>query len=260
MWVVLAWIVGGLGIHSLILVHMLRYMLPLLPALALLTAVGLMSLRHPLLRRVAMAAALLGAGGGWLLDTVDLAGFPLPGVRPMTIQKIDKAEPYVPAGIPLINPYMVNLDRVAQTLRARHGTGKGVLVRLVLDHRDVDELVLRWATAPILMVQLPDLRITERRFPEYILDRRREELINFTSIHYPGRPAPIRHCYSLRLFTSKSPAPAGDPAACRRVLDLPDALSPLEDPRPLRLSLYHYPRCPLELCTFEKSTPRTPGM
>ena len=134
-------------------------------------------------------------------------------------------------------------------------------MRLVMDHKDVDELVLRWAAGPILGVALPGLRITEHRFPEYILQRppngSRDELINFTSINYPDRPTPIRHCYTMRMFTSSRPAPAGD-ATCRRVLDLRDAMSPLEDPRPLRLTIYHYPKCSLSLCAVDGREPRDP--
>ena len=258
---VLAWMVGGLGIHSLIQVHMLRYLLPLLPALALVTAVGLMSMRQGMLRRVAVGGVLFGAGVGWLFGTLDIVGFPLPQVRPLTTQKIDKAEPYVPAGPPLNNPYMLTLERVVRMLRARHGTGKGVLLRLVMDHKDVDELIVRWASAPIFGVGLPDLRITEQRFPEYILNHRpdgtRDELINFSSIPYPDRSGPIKHCYTLRMFTSSTAAPDGD-TSCKKVLDLSGALSPLEDPRPIRLTVYHYPHCPLNVCAAEGREPREP--
>ena len=267
LFLLVAWMIGGVGILSQIQVHMLRYLLPLLPALALVTAVGLMSLRHRALRRVAVGAVLLGAGVAWLFDTVDLVGLPLPQVRPLTVQKIDKEEPYVPAGIPLNNLYMGTLDRAARKLRALHGTGEGVLLRLVLDGRPdndprhVDDITVRWAAGPILGVALPGMRITEHRFPEYILHRppngSRDELINFTSIHYPDRPTPIRHCYTMRMFPSTTPAPAGD-ASCRRVLDLRDAMSPTEERRPLRLTIYHYPQCSLSLCATEGREPRDP--
>ncbi len=256
-----AWLLGGFAVISLIKVHMLRYMIALLPGLALVTALGLMSLRQQRLRRAAVGLVLLGAGVGWLFGTVDIAGFPLPQVRSLVTAKIDKSEPYVPSGPPLNNPYTYTLERVVQVLRARHDTGRGVLLRLVMDHKDVDELIVRWAAAPILGVNLPELRVTEQRFPEYILNRPRDgtrgELINFTSIPYPDRPAPIRHCYTLRMFTSRTAAPAGN-SVCKRVLDIAGALSPLEDPRPIRLTLYHYPKCPLSICELEGKDPRGP--
>jgi len=261
-WLIAAWLLGGLGILSTIQVHMLRYILPLLPGIALVTTLGITRLEHRLLRRVAVGAVLLGASVAWLLDTVDLVGLLPPRVRGLTVQKIYKNEPYVPAGIPLINPYMDSLDEVARALRKRHGTGEGVLLRLVPDHRDVDEIILRWASGAMLGAALPGMRITEHRFPEYILNRppdgTRNELINYTSIPYPDRPAQIRHCYTLRLFTSATPSPASADG-CSRVLDLRDALSPLEDPRPLRMTLYHYPRCSLSVCAAEGKDPKDPG-
>ena len=251
-WLVVCWFVGGLGVLSVIQVHMLRYLLPLLPAMAVLTAVGLASMQRAALRRVATAVVLLGASVAWLGDTVDLIGWPLPRVRALSLQEVHKGEPYVTAGIPVLNPYIRQLRQVEQTLGRRHPGGEQVLVRLVT-HPRMDTLALRWAGAPMLKVGLPWIRITDRRFPEYMMDRRRDELHNMSSVRTPVHEG-IRHCYTLRLFPSPQPPPRSAPG-CRLVRQWVPAFNPTEDRRRLWLTLYHYPGCAPSVCAAEGTDP-----
>ena len=80
-----------------------------------------------------------------------------------------------------------------------------------------------------------------------------ECLKRLDSCQNPGMPAPLRHCDTLRLFTSAMPTPVGD-TTCKRVVDVGAPMGPLEDRRPLRMTIYHYPGCPLNLCAAEHRT------
>jgi len=254
MWVVWAWIVGGAAVLSWIDVHRLRFLVAFLPALAVVIAVGVTSLRNRPFRWVAAGAVLLGAATPALFNTVDLAGLPLPGVRPPAVREIPRTELSLRGGVPIQDPYIQVLQRLVKRLAARHEDGEGVLVRLVVGPR-VDPMVMHWAAVPMLMVNLPRLRFTEKRFPEYILDRRPEEGgFNVASVFYPPKPRRITACYSLRLHRATAPGRTRG-TGCHRFFD-EDISHPLGPPEPLRLSVYRYKECPLALCAADGVDPK----
>ena len=254
MWVVWAWIVGGALVLSWIDVHRLRFLVAFLPALAVISAVGLVSLRVQPFRWVAAGLVLVGGAGPYLLNTVDLAGLPLPGARQPAVRKIQRTELSLRGGVPIQDPYIQVLQRLVDRLQRHHGDGEGVLVRLVVSER-VDPMVLHWAAIPMLMVNLPRLRFTEKRFPEYILDRRPEgDAFNVASVYYPPKPPRVTACYSLRLHRATA-ARRSRGAGCRRFFD-EDITHPLGPPEPLRLSVYRYAECPLSLCAADGRDPK----
>ncbi len=254
MWVVWAWIVGGVAMLSWIDVHRLRFLVAFLPALAVITAAGVASLRVAPFRYVAGAAVLVGAVVPWLFVTVDIAGMPLPTARAPAIQTIERTELSLRGGVPFQDPYIQVLHRLADQLQRQHGQGEGVLMRMVVGPR-VDPMVLHWAAIPVLMVNLPHLRFTEKRFPEYILDTRPEgDAFNVASVFYPAKPPRITACYSLRIHRAKGPGRARG-AGCGRFFD-EDIAHPLDPPEPLRLSVYRYKECPLSLCKADGPDPK----
>ena len=258
LWVIWAWLAGGALVLSGIGVHRLRFLVALLPALALVCAAGLWSLRHRRLRQVALGAALLGACGGWIIGTFDLVGLPWPTLRPPPVREIQRTELSLRAGVPLQDPYIQVIQRLVAQLRQRHGRGQGggVLIRLV-DNPQVDPMVVTWAAGSMVMVALPGARFTERRFPEYSLDPAKEDdAFNVSSVNFPPLGWPVRHCYSLRLRRARAPGPPGD-ASCRRVFD-EDVSHPADADQWIRLSLYHYPRCAVSLCRADGGDPKDP--
>lgn len=254
MWVVWAWIIGGAAVLSWIDVHRLRFLVAFLPALAVITGVGLASLRIMPFRRVAAGLVLLGAAVPFLFNTVDLAGLPLPGALPPAVRTIPRTELSLRGGVPIQDPYIQVLQRLVSRLARDHGDGDGVLMRLVVGQR-VDPMVLHWAAIPMLMVNLPQLRFTEKRFPEYILDRRPEgDAFNVASVFYPPKPPRVTACYSLRLHRSPA-AKRVRGEGCHRTFD-EDISHPLGPPEPLRLTVYRYDQCPLSLCAADGPDPK----
>jgi len=190
------WLLGGYLMLSALEVHMLRYLLPLLPALALLTAVGLLSLPLPLLRRVLTGAALAVAAAAWLWGSFDLRFTPWPNLHPPTAREIPRDEPYLTSGRPAITPLYELLEQAVDALRRRHGGGAGVVIRLV--NRDyTDDLRLPWMAVPLLLLELPGMCITERPPDQFLGEPRAEEGIKWGSAPYPVPWTRARHCYTL---------------------------------------------------------------
>jgi hypothetical protein len=70
-WVLLAWLSVPLLIHLLLAVRNLRYLVPLLPALAIGATVGVLELRRAWVRRAGVAALLVLSLGLWCLCPAD---------------------------------------------------------------------------------------------------------------------------------------------------------------------------------------------
>ena len=147
---VLAWLLVGFAVLSYIRVNHLRYMLPLAPALALVTAVGLMSVAGGWFRKVVIALFLAAAAASLVLDSHPATG-PLPLGFPNRLVKLSN-------GPPRQDTLIKAADRVATQLLRRHGSGRDLEVRLAAARHTAFSRVF-WLVSPVLRTRLPGIVI-----------------------------------------------------------------------------------------------------
>lgn len=238
-WFLGAWIVCGFVTLGALNTHHLRYVLPLMPALALATALAVVSVRRAAVRRALVALLLLSGAAGWARDTIaetvkvdgDARQFLLVGVT------------QAPWGPPQDNAFFRQLDAAARTLQRRHGAGQGVVVKVLPNV--VYELMVRWSVLPIFTTRMPELRVTDAPFPIRGTAPHLGEVFT-SSVPYPPPRRPITHCYSIAFHRGVNPGPARQPG-CERVFDqrLPMCLA---EGTFMRITLYHHPQCPHQVC------------
>ena len=148
--VVLAWLLVGFAVLSYIRVNHLRYLLPLAPALALLTAVGLLSIKRALIRRVLVGLVATVAAVTLLLDSHPSTG-PLP--FGLTVDNVA-----VTSGPPRHDLLVLAADRIADHLIKRHGDGQRLEIRLAASQRITFSRIF-WLVSPVLRTRLPGVRI-----------------------------------------------------------------------------------------------------
>lgn len=250
LWLLAAWIGGGAAVLSLISVHQQRYMLPLLPALALATAAGIRRLPAGAPRLAATALVLAAGAVTWGLGSVNAQLLPgsSPGPGQLMLGVKDSWAP------PQTSRLVWVLTRAAETLQRRHPTGEGVLVRAVFD---VDyDLPMRWSTPSILASVMPRVRLTRNLLGAEATNPIGDPVLN-SSVPFITSRYSVRHCYSLRAYIAATPhAPRAE--GCVRVFDQQVVPPKTSDFPPMRISVYHYPGCSLFLCRAEGFDPRSP--
>ncbi len=122
-WILIwAWLLGGAAVILTVKVHFIRFLLPICPALALVTALGLLSLKTLRWRQPAVILAVVLSGFWWLADSTFLrlgAETFLPYRWPWMLPRGDSSGP------PRVEPMMVALHRMARQIRGRLGQGVG---------------------------------------------------------------------------------------------------------------------------------------
>lgn len=233
-------VISGLVLHSLLRVRCVRYLIPLCPFVAVLTAAGLQAIRWRWPRRAIIA---LGLGAATLIFFADsfvrLYDF---GWRPLRLAGAARQayldDLHITSGPPLVDPQVLFAERVARDLRRRHGAGRGLLVAL-RNTVDTPEFRFRlaWHVTPVLRVAMPGLRATGQTYYE----RRGPNHLSIGGAEIPEILYPITHCYLLTQHR-RGVARAGPTGATLR-----QRLDAEAQGRPVRLSLWELPRCTREL-------------
>ena len=147
---VLAWLVMGFTVLSYIRVNHMRYMLPLAPALALLTAVGMLSIRRARLRQALIGVALAVASVTLLVDS-----HPSTGPVPFGLSVSNVA---VTSGPPQRDSLVVAADQISDHLIKRHGDGQRLTLRLAASQHITFSRIF-WLVSPVLRTRLPGVII-----------------------------------------------------------------------------------------------------
>ena len=241
-WLVWAWLVLGLGTLALIQVHMLRYMFPLLPALALVTAHGLCSLPHRKSRRLMVAMVIATAAFSWLVCSFAVGPPSLSGAGSEEECSTYLCGTWRYGGPPATDPPFETARRVADVLREAHGQGAGVVVRLPVDFKTNEdhEILHAFVVAnAVLLIELPRVVVSGRPWAHSSRPDRSDDQVHG---HFCGlstaRQGPYRHCYTLSIRQASRAAPA---ITGTRVLQQ-TALFGGED---LRYTLWRHRPCPV---------------
>lgn len=271
-WIVWAWILAGTVIYLFITAHQYRYMLSVTPALALVTAAGILALPWRRARALLVAGVLVAGGLVWLLGsflehgTEANGGVPvftrLLGGRVPTseVAKNTAREPDVSIisryswGPPGTDAWVRTLHEATSALKQRHPRGEPILVRIVqvganMQSRMELDLKFQWMAQPLLSASIPQVRITRDFFLSY--SERSDNGLLETPISNVHRLPSLRHCYSLRIFRPEVRPPPSD--ECRPVFN--GALNPAAADS-LRVSVFHYPRCRHFLCKADGLDPK----
>lgn len=209
------WLLGG-GTFSLAMgVHHLRHAILLLPPVALVTALGLARLRPAGLRRGLIGLFLLGGAALALADAI-------PGIGPVNQNwPADPLESWTGAenkggilqpeslgGPPLRHPRLVATRHLAEALKERRGSSRGLVVlhNSGLGHRFRPLAEVR----AVLGTALPGLYQPIIDYTEVgPLQAQRPVLDVYTAARLPLIRPRLRHCYNLVL----SPDNGSDPRA-----------------------------------------------
>ena len=231
-WVIWAWLLGGLGVLSLVGVSHLRYLLPLCPALALLTARGLLALRHRLARRLVVAAALCLGLAGWLLDSFVPRAPPL---HHLALSQRDLGDVVVASGPPRVEPLFEMATAVAEILAGRHLDGGGVFVRIFIGNLEGWEH--RGVTGPLIMARLPGVVVSDDKMEVFFSKSRGQAGLGGTSAPIPC--GEIRHHYEIR-FGLPGRLPPPPPGPVKKIHDGLLAVSDTE-PHGIRTAIWYLP-------------------
>lgn len=164
-WILLwAWLLGGAAVILTVKVHFIRFLLPICPALAVLTALGLMSLSARR-RRLAVVLALAISGGWWLADSTVLrlgAETFLSTRWPGLLPRGDSSGP------PREDLMLMSIHRAARQVQGRHGRGHSVRVRLCTTAtHPVQQYALR--AGPVFSLTLPDAQVEGQPYLQRVL-------------------------------------------------------------------------------------------
>lgn len=242
-----AWLVSGLTFLSLLHVTSLRYLLPLCPPLALISAHGLVSAgrhRGPWARRVGLGLALGAAATLWLLDSF-IATSPLPvglgSAHPAHLFQL-----HVTSGPPARDPIVLAAQRMADQLRRRHPRTREVAVRMLCPPQEQPtarprrcgvELQLRWITAAVLAAELPGVVLDPERLGSDGWYRPIE------AAAVPLGRAAVKQCYTLVFSHPDTSADHGGRLIFETRFNDTTPYTPHSRPRPLRASLWLHQDC-----------------
>jgi hypothetical protein len=231
------WLAGGGALLCSFSVRAMRYMLPLCPALALLTACGLLTVASRRVRRL-LVGLTLGVGGLTLVvDSFFVAGpvrfgpDPYPGNQELRL--------VVTSGPPGTNPAVVAGEALAGAIRRSYGPAG----ELVIEYEAGAPEAL-WTIKPILRAALPGVAL--RPMGAHVDTPGREQIGGAV---FPALPRARRRCLA---FTVSRPAGAQrtpPPEGARRVVSISAFRSRrytgnmgLE--RELLVELWRHGRCP----------------
>ena len=250
---VAAWLVGSLIILASLRYHFLRFLLPLCPALALLMALGLVSLPHRASRRAIILITLVAASFSWMLDSFNSTGPLFFGCKG---EPLDSRKYSVTSGPPAQNPVLLAAARAADKVRQAHGTGRGVVLRTAA-HPRVNALRFIWLSAPMLGLSLPGIQLSGVDHHLHFEGHRR-----IGGAGLPHMPEPVSHCYLMAFSgnekTASDPRPRQPALQVFETLITPPAGLSGEVLRnrpwwlygysaPLRITLWRYGRCPADI-------------
>ena len=211
-WLVWAWLVLGLGTLALLKVHMLRYMFPVLPALALITAHGLCSLPHRKSRRLMVATVIVTAAATWLFCSFAVG--PPSGSASGSEEACSSylCGTWRYGGPPATDPPVETAQRVARVLRQAHGDGARVVVRMPVDFAagEDHEILHAFVVAnAVLMTELPRVVVSGRPWAHSSRPDRSDDPVHG---HFCGlstaTQGPFEHCYTLIIRQASRAAPA----------------------------------------------------
>ena len=213
-----AWLAGGFLYVSLNRVRYMRYMLPLIPALALLTAVGLLSIGHRTARRVTIFLALGVASFTWLADSFFVPATELWGYKDDPSSATRRY--IVTSGPPAATPLFAASEKIGVFLRGRHQSGRDLLVELRYPPTSQCRHCFRFCigTRPNIAARLPGPFFrcnpeAPRPFPEPGEDL---FMIQIGMAQVPALPARFRHRYVISFDEGPGPLP-DPPLPARRV-------------------------------------------
>ena len=154
MWpLVWIWLVAGLLVILAIKVHFVRFLLPVCPAFALITAIGLASITARRVRRAVITLVLVVAGGSWLVDSLVWRTSP----EVILPQGWCTRRPLGDTtGPPRRDPVIVAVARLARQLRLQYGDGTGLVIQF---GREAPYERHRWAAGPVVRLVLPGARV-----------------------------------------------------------------------------------------------------
>lgn len=160
--VVVAWLAGGLLFVSSTRVRYMRYMMPVVPALALLTAVGLLSIRHRAARRIVVTLVLAVASATWLVDSFWINTAVRWGYEDDPASTAPRGY-YITSGPPATSPLFPVALELGEVLSRRHASGRGVYVFVKYAPRSSCEMCRRyfWTTRPLLASRFPGAQYYE---------------------------------------------------------------------------------------------------
>jgi len=194
------WLLGGLAIISSIQEHLIRYQMPLFPALALITTLGLLSIPHGLARRLTVALVLAAGMASWLLCSMRLNEDRCP-----TEERPDQrcatsyqCGPWDYSGAPDVDRAWVVAHELSARLQQLRRDHRHVLVQIPFDERLVHQQLV--ATA-VLRTKLVQVRVLGKYGPE-----------GRDPFAPPGDP--LQAC----LGGAALPEPAGEYQACYTLL------------------------------------------
>ena len=191
------WLVAGLLIQSTIQHHVTRYIFPLLPAVALLTAVGLLAIPQRTIRRAVIATLLVGAAGSWLYCSVILDSPPPLIGGPFTVHAEHRlCGPWELCGPPAKDDIFLVTTVAARRLEEKHGDGDKVLVRI----SDGKLIHARIVAKAALMTTMPKILVTGKPWRLYAEGEFGGDPL-FEEIHgtpFHSMVGPYDRCYSLR--------------------------------------------------------------
>lgn len=209
--VVWAWLLGGLTALCLLGVAHLRYLLPVCPALGLLTARGLMSVGRGTTRRLAVLV-VCGVGAVlWLQDSF----FPLTPRDRTVIEVRERLGEVELASGPPSSVLLYDLHRsVAAIIARRHQSGRGVHVQL--EQRNVRGWEHRIKGGPHTVSRLPGALVSDTSVKDTVHGG--SGMFGVGSANVPLTCGPLWHDYQVIFCEEGDAVPRVAPPA-RKVFD-----------------------------------------
>ena len=237
------WLLAGVAAVSMMAVQAPRYLMPVYPALALVTATALSAIDRRRVRLALLPLVLGVAALAWLACSfAPWCG--QVGYRDCATPRLACGHWHLSgSGPPGHDAAYTSAQRAADTLRQRHGAGGGVLVRLYSGPGEHHPLMVVNA---VLMVGLPRAVLVNRPLELYPPrpDYGHDMLGLLGGESFPVPRWPVRHCYSVRLTQRVGHGPSAPRSAELAGAKL--LLRRRGETRngPLELALYRHPRCP----------------
>ncbi len=225
-----AWLLGGLVGISLIKIHFLRFLLPICPAIALVTACGLLQAPRRIIRRSLVGLVVCMAASTWLVDSLVFTVTP----RNTLPAGLLREEPRgMTNGPPEVSLLLTSMEAIARELQRRHPRGRGASVRMLCPAEE--KLLITWMAAPVLRLRLPELVIQRLWFARRDLSAARL-LIAGTAMPLLPEKMPIKQQYVIS-FNPSRPALRGSPPVSggRLLLSMPAP----HDGSGISVSLWH---------------------
>ena len=188
------WLASAVLLVLVIKVHFVRFLLPLCPALALVTAMGIQDLRRSDLRRVAVTLLLAVATGQWIVDSLLLETTP---DRLLSAAWAPARPRGQSTGPPRQEPEILALEGLAREIQRRHRRYHGLVLKMV---ESFPSGRLRWCAGPLLRLALPGARVQGQSYKgRYIFEHQAYLKIGGTVMPLLDDDTPRSHHYVVTL-------------------------------------------------------------